>query len=155
MIEISVIGVGKIKEKYLQELIADYKKRVSKYAEIEIVELKDESNKIDENVVKELEGQRIISAIKDGFYVVLLDLKGESLDSVNLSKKIDEISTYHSSKIAFVIGGSYGVSEAVKKRANYKLCFSKMTFPHQLIRGMFLEQIYRSFKILNNETYHK
>ena len=155
MIEISVIGVGKIKEKYLQELIADYKKRVSKYAEIEIVELKDESNKIDENVVKELEGQRIISAIKDGFYVVLLDLKGESLDSVNLSKKIDEISTYHSSKIAFVIGGSYGVSEAVKKRANYKLCFSKMTFPHQLIRGMLLEQIYRSFKILNNETYHK
>ena len=155
MIEISVIGVGKIKEKYLQELIADYKKRISKYAEIEIVELKDESNKIDENVVKELEGQRIISAIKDGFYVVLLDLKGESLDSVNLSKKIDEISTYHSSKIAFVIGGSYGVSEAVKKRANYKLCFSKMTFPHQLIRGMLLEQIYRSFKILNNETYHK
>lgn len=155
MIEISVIGVGKIKEKYLQELIADYKKRISKYAEIEIVELKDESNKIDENVVKELEGQRIISAIKDGFYVMLLDLKGESLDSVNLSKKIDEISTYHSSKIAFVIGGSYGVSEAVKKRANYKLCFSKMTFPHQLIRGMLLEQIYRSFKILNNETYHK
>lgn len=155
MIEIMVIGVGKIKEKYLQDLIADYKKRISKYAEIEILELKDESNKIDENVVKELEGQRIISAIKDGFYVVLLDLKGESLDSVNLSKKIDEISTYYSSKIAFVIGGSYGVSDAVKKRANYKLCFSKMTFPHQLIRGMLLEQIYRSFKILNNETYHK
>ena len=155
MIEIAIIGVGKIKEKYLQEMIADYQKRISKYAAIDIIELKDESNKIDENVVKELEGQRIISAIKDGFYAVLLDLKGESLDSVNLSKKIDEISTYHSSKIAFIIGGSYGVSEAVKKRANYKLCFSKMTFPHQLIRGMLLEQIYRSFKILNNETYHK
>ena len=105
--------------------------------------------------MKELEGQRIQNAIKDGYYVVLLDLKGESLDSVSLSKKIDEISTYYSSKIAFVIGGSYGVSEEVKKRANYKLCFSKMTFPHQLIRGMLLEQIYRSFKILNNETYHK
>ena len=155
MIEINVISVGKIKEKYMQELISDYKKRISKYANIELIELKDESNKIDENVVKELEGERILSAIKDGYYVVLLDLKGEMLDSVLLSKKIDEISTYYSSKIAFVIGGSYGVSEAVKKRANYKLSFSKLTFPHQLVRGMLLEQIYRSFKILNNETYHK
>ena len=155
MIEIMVIGVGKIKEKYLQEMIADYKKRISKYAKIEVVELNDESNKIDENVVKNLEGERIINTIKDGCYVVLLDLKGEMLDSVELSRKIDEISTYQSSKIAFVIGGSYGVSETVKKRSNYKLCFSKMTFPHQLIRGGLLEQIYRSFKILNNETYHK
>ena len=155
MIEISVISVGNIKEKYMQELISDYKKRISKYAQIDLVELKDESNKINENVVKELEGERILSSIKDGFYVVLLDLKGEALDSVALSRKIDEISTYHSSKIAFVIGGSYGVSESVKKRANYKISFSKLTFPHQLIRGMLLEQIYRSFKILNNETYHK
>ena len=155
MIEINLICVGNIKEKYLQEMILDYKKRISKYAQIEVIELKDESNKQSENVVKDLEGQRIISAIKDGFYVVLLDLKGEAFDSVSLSKKIDEISTYYSSKIAFIIGGSYGVSEAVKKRANYKLAFSKLTFPHQLIRGMLLEQIYRSFKILNNETYHK
>ena len=155
MIEISVVSVGNIKEKYLQDLIADYKKRISKYAQIDLVELKDESNKINENVVKELEGERILSSIKDGYYVVLLDLKGEAIDSVALSKKIDEISTYYSSKIAFIIGGSYGVSEAVKKRANYKLAFSKLTFPHQLIRGMLLEQIYRSFKILNNETYHK
>ena len=155
MIEISVISVGNIKEKYLQDMIADYKKRISKYAQIDLVELKDESNKINENVVKELEGERIISNIKDGFYVVLLDLNGVMLDSVSLSKKIDEISTYHSSKIAFVIGGSYGVSDAVKKRANYKLSFSKMTFPHQLMKGILLEQIYRSFKISNNETYHK
>ena len=155
MIEIMIVGVGKIKEKYLQEMILDYKKRISKYAKIDIVELNDESNKIEENVVKELEGQRIINAIKDGYFVVLLDLKGEHLDSENLSRKIDEISTYYSSKIAFVIGGSFGVSDAVKKRANFKLCFSKLTFPHQLIRGMLLEQIYRSFKILNNETYHK
>ena len=155
MIEINVISVGNIKEKYLQEMILDYKKRISKYAQIELIELKDESNKINENVVKELEGERIIASIKDGYYVVLLDLAGVMLDSVSLSKKIDEISTYHSSKIAFVIGGSYGVSEAVKKRANYKLSFSKMTFPHQLMKGILLEQIYRSFKILNNETYHK
>ncbi len=155
MIEINVISVGNIKEKYLQELIYDYKKRISKYAKIELVELKDESNKISENVVKEIEGERIISSIKDGFYVVLLDLEGQMLDSISLSKKIDEIATYHSSKIAFIIGGSFGVSEEVKRRADFLLSFSKMTFPHQLAKGMLLEQIYRSFKILNNETYHK
>lgn len=155
MIEINVISVGNVKEKYLQELIADYKKRISKYAKIELIELKDESNKINENVVKETEGERILSSIKEGFYVILLDLKGQMLDSISLSKKLDEISTYHSSKIAFIIGGSFGVSEDVKKRANYLLSFSKMTFPHQLAKGMLLEQIYRSFKILNNETYHK
>ena len=155
MIEIHVISVGSIKEKYMQELISDYKKRISKYAQIELIELKDESNKVNENVVKEIEGERILSSIKDGFYVVLLDLRGQMLDSVSLSKKIDEIATYQSSKIAFVIGGSYGVSEAVKKRANYSLSISKMTFPHQFARGILLEQIYRSFKILSNETYHK
>ena len=155
MIEINVISVGNVKEKYLQELIADYKKRISKYAKIELIELKDESNKINENVVKETEGERILSSIKESFYVILLDLRGQMLDSISLSKKLDEISTYHSSKIAFIIGGSFGVSEDVKKRANYMLAFSKMTFPHQLAKGMLLEQIYRSFKILNNETYHK
>jgi 23S rRNA (pseudouridine1915-N3)-methyltransferase len=155
MIEINVISVGNVKEKYLQELIADYKKRISKYAKIELIELKDESNKINENIVKETEGERILSSIKEGFYVILLDLRGQMLDSISLSKKLDEISTYHSSKIAFIIGGSFGVSEDVKKRANYMLSFSKMTFPHQLAKGMLLEQIYRSFKILNNETYHK
>lgn len=155
MIELNVISVGNIKEKYMQELISDYKKRITKFAKIELIELKDESNKINENVVKELEGERILSSIKDGFYVVLLDINGLMLDSVGLSKKIDEIATYHSNKIVFVIGGSLGVSEAVKKRANFKLSFSKMTFPHQLAKGMLLEQIYRSFKILNNETYHK
>lgn len=155
MIEINVISVGSIKEKYMQELIADYKKRISKYAQIELTELKDESNKINESIVKEIEGERILSSVKDGYYMILLDLKGQMLDSVSLSKKIDEISTYYSSKIAFVIGGSFGVSEAVKKRANFMLSFSKMTFPHQLAKGLLLEQIYRSFKILNNETYHK
>ena len=155
MIEINVISVGNVKEKYLQELIADYKKRISKYALISLTELKDESNKINENTVKEIEGERILASIKDGFYVVLLDLKGVMLDSVEFSKKIDEISTYYSSKIAFVIGGSFGVSEDVKKRADLKISFSKMTFPHQFARGILLEQIYRSFKILSNETYHK
>ena len=155
MIEINVISVGSIKEKYMQELILDYKKRISKYAQIDLIELKDESNKVAENIVKEIEGERILASIKDGFYVVLLDLRGQMIDSVSLSRKIDEIATYHSSKIAFIIGGSYGVSETVKKRANYMLAFSKMTFPHQFAKGILLEQIYRSFKILSNETYHK
>ena len=155
MIEINIISVGSIKEKYMQELISDYKKRISKYAQIDLIELKDESNKVNENVVKEIEGERIISSIKDGYFVILLDLRGQMLDSVALSKKIDEITTYQSSKIAFIIGGSFGVSEAVKKRANFSLCISKMTFPHQFARGILLEQIYRSFKILSNETYHK
>ena len=122
MIEINVISVGNIKEKYMQELISDYKKRISKYAQIDFIELKDESNKVNENVVKEIEGERILSSIKDGFYVVLLDLKGQMIDSVTLSKKIDEIATYHSSKIAFIIGGSFGVSDAVKNEQSAGEC---------------------------------
>jgi 23S rRNA (pseudouridine1915-N3)-methyltransferase len=155
MIEINVISVGSIKEKYMQELILDYKKRISKYAQIDLIELKDESNKVAENVVKEIEGERILASIKDGFYVVLLDLKGQMIDSVALSKKIDEIATYYSSKIAFIIGGSYGLHDNVKKISNYKLSFSKMTFPHQMFRMILLEQIYRAYKINNNESYHK
>ena len=159
MIEINVISVGNVKEKYLQDLIADYKKRISKYALISLTLLLWQNtfngNENNENIVKEIEGERILASIKDGFYVVLLDLKGTMLDSVEFSKKIDEISTYYSSKIAFVIGGSFGVSDEVKKRADYKISFSKMTFPHQLAKGILLEQIYRSFKILKNESYHK
>ncbi len=155
MINLSVISVGSVKEKYLQEMIADYAKRISKYANIELVSLKDETNKMDEISVKSIEGKRIIEAIKPGFYVMLLDLKGKMLDSVEFSRKIDEIATYHSAKIAFVIGGSMGVSDEVKKRADYLISFSKMTFPHQLMKGILLEQIYRAFKILNNESYHK
>lgn len=155
MIEINVISVGQIKETYMQNLIDDYAKRISKFATIDLTVLKDESNKIDETTVKNLEGEKIIKSIKNGHYVVLLDLKGEMLDSVQFAKKIDEFTTYQSSKLTFIIGGSLGVSDAVKKRADYKLCFSKMTFPHNLMKGILLEQIYRAFKILNNETYHK
>ena len=155
MINISVISVGSVKEKYLQEMISDYTKRISKYANIEIITLKDETNKIDENSIKTIEGKRILDAIKPGYYTVLLDLKGATLDSINFSKKIDEISTYHSAKIAFIIGGSMGVSEDVKNRSDYLISFSKMTFPHQLARVMLLEQIYRGFSILGGSKYHK
>lgn len=155
MINICVISVGAVKEKYLQEMISDYSKRISKYANLEVITLKDETNKIDENSIKNIEGKRILEAIKPGYYTVLLDLKGMMLDSINFSKKIDEISTYHSAKIAFIIGGSMGVSDEVKSRSDYLISFSKMTFPHQLMKGILLEQVYRAFKILNNETYHK
>lgn len=155
MIEITVISVGNIKEKYMNDLIDDYKKRIGKYAKIELVTLKDESNEINEIKVKEIEGKRILESIKSNNYVVLLDLKGQMLDSVSFSKKIDEISTYESSKITFIIGGSFGVSCDVYNRADYRISFSKMTFPHQFMKGILLEQIYRSFKILKNEKYHK
>lgn len=155
MIEITVISVGNIKEKYMNDLIDDYKKRIGKYAKIELVTLKDESNEINETKVKEIEGKRILESIKSNNYVVLLDLKGQMLDSVSFSKKIDEISTYESSKITFIIGGSFGVSSDVFDRADYRISFSKMTFPHQFMKGILLEQIYRSFKILKNEKYHK
>ena len=155
MIEINVISVGSVKESYLQLLIDDYKKRISKYASIELITLKDESNKESEEIVKSIEAQRIIKAIKAGSFVILLDIYGTMLDSVEFAKKIDDITTYNSSSLTFIIGGSLGVNSQIKDIANYKISFSKMTFPHQLMKGILLEQIYRAFKILNNETYHK
>lgn len=155
MIELMIISVGELKENYLIEMVNEYKKRISKYAQIELKTLKDESNKENENVVKAIEGKRILESIKSGYYVVLLDLRGKMLDSIEFSQKIDDILTYSSSKIAFIIGGSLGVSDEVYKRADFLISFSKMTFPHQLMKGILLEQIYRSFKILHHEAYHK
>ena len=153
---ITLIAVGKIKEKALTTLINEYKKRITSYSKIEIIEVSDEPNdKLEEEKVKELEGQRILKQIKRDSYVILLDLKGQSLDSEELAKKIEQINTYHSSNITFIIGGSLGVSESVKEKADFRLKLSEMTFPHNIVRLLILEQIYRSYKILNNETYHK
>ena len=154
---INIICVGNIKEKYLNEAILEYKTRLSKWASVRIVELKEEKlqknySQKDIELVVEKEGERILENLKG--YVVLMDINGVMLDSVGLSNKIADIQNI-SSTINFVIGGSYGTSEKVKSRADFKLSFSKMTFPHQLFRVVLLEQIYRSFKILNNETYHK
>lgn len=151
--KIKIICVGKIKESYLVDAINEYKKRISKYSSIEICELKDESNQLDEKKVKELEGDRILNSLEG--YVVGLVIKGEMLDSESLAKKLDYISTYNNSTISFVIGGSLGLSDKVISKLDYKLSFSKMTFPHQLMRVILLEQIYRAFKINNNESYHK
>lgn len=157
---ISIITVGKLKEKYLKMAIDEYSKRLSRYCKLEIIELQDEktpenASEKEEELIKEKEGRAILSKIKDNAYVVALDLKGKELTSVELSEFISDCGLRGNSNIVFVIGGSLGIAKEVLKRADYKLCFSKMTFPHQLFRVMLLEQIYRSFRIMNNEPYHK
>lgn len=144
---IKIICLGKIKEDYLNKLIEDYQKRISRYHKIEIIELKDENDLT-------IEKNNIEKYISNQDYVIALDIDGNNLDSVSLAKKIDETFLHHST-ITFIIGSSEGLHQDIKNRANYRLSFSKLTFPHGLFRGVLLEQIYRSFKILNNETYHK
>lgn len=158
--KITIISVGKLKEKYLIDGIAEYVKRLSKYTKIEEIVLndepiKDKSNNTLNEEIKEKEGTRIIDSIPSKSFVIALDLKGHMLDSVELANKILEIQTYNASQITFIIGGSLGLSNDVLKCADYRLCFSKMTFPHQLMKLILVEQIYRAFKINNNETYHK
>ena len=144
---IKIICLGKIKEEYLKKLISDYQKRISRYHRIEIIELNDYNN-------LKKEANDILNHINNQEYVIALDIAGNTLSSIELAQKIDKTFLNHST-ITFIIGSSYGLDESIKKRANYRLSFSKLTFPHGLFRGMLLEQIYRSFKILNNETYHK
>ena len=156
---IKIISVGKIKEQYLKDGIDEYLKRISKYTKIEIIELKDEEAKpnINETLINNLkiiEGNRILNNIKNE-YVIALDRQGIELSSIDFASKLESIYTTISSNIAFIIGGSYGLSDEVLKRANLKISFSKLTFPHQLFRLVLLEQIYRAYKILNNEIYHK
>lgn len=158
---ITILCVGKVRESSLISLINEYLKRISKYNKINIVEINDE--KFDKNLseneklqIKNIECNKIIEKINNitNPYVISLDLKGETLTSENLAKKISEISTYNSSNIVFVIGGSLGLNENILKISNLMLSFSTLTFPHQLIRLFLVEQIFRSYKILNNETYH-
>ena len=148
-----LICVGKIKEKYLNDAIDEYKKRLSKYTKLDIVELPDISyNEIDK--VKKEEGKLILKHLKETDNVIILDISGQELSSVELTNKLCRLESVNSN-ITLIIGGSYGLSEEVKKRANFSLSFSKLTFPHQLFRVMLLEQIYRTYKIRNNENYHK
>lgn len=157
---IQIICIGKLKEKYWSEAIAEYSKRLSRFCSLEIIELKearlsDKASHAEEEAVKIEEGRSILKAIKEGTYVITLEILGKQLTSPELAEKIETLSLEGKSNIAFVIGGSLGLSEEVSKRANFKLSFSKMTFPHQMMRVILLEQIYRSFKINRNETYHK
>jgi 23S rRNA (pseudouridine1915-N3)-methyltransferase len=158
--KITICCVGKIKEKFYSQAIDEYSKRLSKYCKLEIKEAADEktpdsASDTVNRMIKEKEGDRLLSNIKDDSYVIALAIDGKMLDSVELSEKIDNLMLSGKSDIVFVIGGSLGLDKRVLDRADYKLSFSKMTFPHQLMRVILLEQIYRSFRIMKNEPYHK
>ena len=160
MLKVNIICVGKIKETFFREAIDEYSKRLNSYCSLNIIEIKDEkipnnSSEKENQIIKEKEGNNILSHIKKDSYVICLDLKGKQFTSEEFSQKINNISTNISSSISFIIGGSLGISQNVLKKANESISFSKMTFPHQLFRVILLEQIYRAFKIMNNETYHK
>ena len=148
---ITIIAVGKVKEKYIKDGINDYIKRLSKYTKIELIEVDD--SPIDSKSLK-IESDNILKKINNKSYIITLEIDGEQLNSVELSNIINKnIDNY--TNITFIIGGSNGLDDSIKQLSNYKLSFSKLTFPHQLFRLILLEQIYRSFKILNNESYHK
>ena len=150
---IKLIVIGQLKEKYLKEAVEEYKKRISKYTNIEIIELKDEGL-VEDNKAIELEGEKIKKHISNKDYVITLEIEGKELDSIEFAEKIRNIQIEYPN-ISFIIGGSNGLSKEIKELSNYHLSFSKMTFPHQLFRVLLLEQIYRSYKIINNEKYHK
>lgn len=157
---ITCITVGKIKEKYFTMAIEEYAKRLSRYCRLEIVELADEktpdnASALMEEQIKQKEGERILKAIKEEAYVIALAIEGKQLDSVELSEKLAGLGVNGNSHITFIIGGSLGLSKEVLARADYKLSFSRMTFPHQLMRVVLLEQIYRAYRIMNGEPYHK
>ena len=150
---IKIICVGKIKEKYLRDAIEEYKKRLSKYTKLEIIEVNDIDNQ-NIDIVLDKEKELIEKHIDSKDYVITLEIEGNMLNSVELARKIDNIYNTNST-ITFIIGGSFGLHKDIKNRSNYKLSFSKLTFPHQLFRVNLLEQIYRTYKINNNEAYHK
>lgn len=151
---IKIICVGKIKEKFWNEAIAEYTKRLSKYTKLEIIEVDDDGSD-DLNRSLNNEKDRILKHIKGNEYLIVLDINGATFDSVMLSNKLESLFIDGYSDITFIIGGSYGIHDDIKNKANLKLSFSKLTFPHQMFRVILLEQIYRSFKISNNEAYHK
>lgn len=157
---ITILAVGKLKEKYLKQGIEEYIKRMRAYAKIKILEVSDEKapehlSAAEEEQVKQAEGQRLLSKIPPDAYVVALAIDGDNFTSESFAKKLDGLSTYGQSKVVFVIGGSLGLGDGVLKRSDLKLSFSKMTFPHQLMRLILVEQIYRAFRINRGEPYHK
>lgn len=158
MIHINIVCVGKIKENCLKDAILEYSKRLSKYCKLNIIEITDEPipNNLSEkasNNIKNIEGNKILNYLNNS-YIISLDLKGKQYSSEEFSEKMENIS-FNNSNISFVIGGSLGLSKEVLEKSNELICFSKMTFPHQLIRVFLLEQLFRAFKIQNNETYHR
>ena len=158
--KIKIVTVGKLKEKYLKDGIAEYSKRISRFATIEIIELADEktpdhASDVVENAIRDKEAERIMKYVKEDTYVITLEINGKLLSSEELSAKINQLGIQGTSHITFIIGGSIGLGKEVLARSDYALSFSKMTFPHQLMRVILLEQIYRSYRIINGEPYHK
>ena len=157
---ISVVSVGKIKEKYMMAGIAEYSKRLSKYCKLKLIEVPDEKapenlSEKDMMIVKKKEGERILAKIKENTYVITLEIEGKQMTSEGFAKKIDDLMIEGISDITFVIGGSLGLSDEVMARSDFKLSFSKMTFPHQLMKMVLLEQVYRGWRIIRGEPYHK
>ncbi len=157
---ITVICVGKIKEKFYREAVCEYSKRLSKFCKLNIIEVDDEEagqnlSPVQESNIKDKEGERILKKIPSNSYVFTLAIEGKKYDSVSFSKNLNDLCIKGQSSICFIIGGSLGLSDKIKDLSNAKLSFSDMTFPHQLMRVILLEQIYRAFKIINNEPYHK
>ncbi|AYK06057.1 23S rRNA (pseudouridine(1915)-N(3))-methyltransferase RlmH [Brevibacillus laterosporus] len=158
--QITIITVGKLKEKYLKEGIAEYVKRLSAYCKLNVVEVNDEKapeelSATEMEQVKRKEGERILAHIKQDHYVIALAIEGQMWSSEKLSSEMDKLALHGRSQVAFVIGGSLGLADEMLKRADAKLSFSKMTFPHQLMRLVLVEQIYRAFRISRGEPYHK
>ena len=159
MLNINIVCVGKIKENYLKDAISEYSKRLSRFCNLNIIELQDEKlpEKLNDSVINEVKNKecnKILQAIKKDSYIICLDLKGKEFSSEEFSKKIENIALNFNSSITFIIGGTLGLNEEILSLASKKISFSKMTFPHQLIRVFLLEQLFRAFKISNNETYH-
>lgn len=157
---IKIITVGKIKEKFYRDAILEYSKRLSSYCKLNIIEVNDEMTKenasVNEvNIVLKKEGERILKAINSNEYIIALAINGKKFDSLDFANKINDLGIHSNSNICFIIGGSLGLNDDVLNKANMKLSFSDMTFPHQLMRVILLEQIYRAFRINNNEPYHK
>lgn len=158
--KITIITVGKIKEKYLKDAIAEYSKRLSKYCKLEIVEVADEktpenASETVENAIREKEAERILKYVKEDAYIITLEIGGKLLSSEELAEKIEKLGVQGTSHIIFIIGGSIGLGKSVLEKSDYALSFSRMTFPHQLMRVILLEQVYRSYRIMNGEPYHK
>ena len=158
--KISVIAVGKIKEKYLKDAVTEYSKRLSRYCKLEIIEAADEktpdhASVAVEDTIRAKEGERLLKHIRDDMYVITLEIGGKMLTSEEFAEKIETLGVQGKSSIAFVIGGSIGLGKEVLKRSDFALSFSKMTFPHQLMRVVLLEQVYRGYRIVNGEPYHK
>ena len=158
--KITIVTVGKIKEKYLKDAIAEYSKRLSKYCKLEIIEVADEktpdnASAVVEEQIRAKEAERILKYVKEDAYVITLEIHGKQLTSEELADKIEKLGVQGTSHIMLVIGGSIGLGEEVLRRSDFALSFSKMTFPHQLMRVILLEQIYRSYRIISGEPYHK